>query len=66
MNTDGSGLTQLTTMDTNDDFPIWSPDGTKIVFGSQNQESGISDIYVMNADGSGLTRLLSSASLPDW
>lgn len=57
MNADGSGVTNLTNTgyrDINTDrdelFPVWSPDGTRIIFDSN-------DIYVMNADGSKVTRL---------
>jgi TolB protein len=46
---DGSELTKLAD-GTN---PSWSPDGTKIAF-SANQES---DLWIMNADGTGLTNL---------
>ena len=44
----------------------WSPDGTKIIFRrSNNPQSGI---WVINADGSGLTSLLidSTARSPSW
>jgi Tol biopolymer transport system component len=46
--------------------PTWSPDGTKIAFGGVAEFTG--DIYVMNADGSGLVRLTTSgkAGTPDW
>jgi Tol biopolymer transport system component len=45
-----------------DDDPDWSPDGQKIVFTrhsvSDNQQNSVTaEIYVMNVDGSGLTRL---------
>jgi len=40
--------------------PSWSPDGRKIAFVKGEQE-----IYVMNANGSGQTRLASGVS-PDW
>jgi len=59
MNADGSGQTRLTYSGANDDYPRWSPNGSKIVFQSDrdNPESGSFDIYLMNADGSGQTRL---------
>ncbi len=52
VNSDGSGLTQLT--NTGERIPAWSPDGQHIVFvgGPTNNE-----IYVMNADGSNVTYL---------
>lgn len=37
--------------------PTWSPDGTKIAFIRSTPGSGRSDIYMMDADGSNLTRL---------
>jgi TolB protein len=44
----------------------WSPDGTKIAFGGYWEAPG--DIYVLNADGSGIVRLTTSgkAGSPDW
>lgn len=64
MNADGSGLTLLTSQ-RSDATPSWSPDGSRIAFISYRgtsfrdgtQYSGHPEIYVMNADGSGLTRL---------
>jgi Tol biopolymer transport system component len=54
VNVDGSGLQQLT--ETKHNFcPVWSPDGSKIAFESTRDDSR--EIYVMNADGSGETRL---------
>lgn len=55
MNPDGTDVRQLTSNDVPDDQPHWSPDGSRIAW-----VSGIGDkaaIYVMNADGSGKTRL---------
>ena len=52
INSDGSGSTKLTDDPTQDQkHPAWSPDSTKIAFDSENH------IYVMNADGSEVTRL---------
>ena len=39
--------------------PDWSPDGTRIVFGSHRDFNG--EIYVMNADGPGQTRLTNTS-----
>jgi TolB protein len=47
--------------------PAWSPDGTKIVFSSARD--GVQHIFVMNADGSGTTRLTNSEkndNHPSW
>jgi len=59
MNADGSNLISLTNNPS--DFPAWSPDGSKIAF----QDSGSSELMVMNADGSGLQRL-SLGRFPSW
>ena len=53
MNVDGSDLTRLT--HNTGRFPHWSPDGRRIAFSSRRD--GNNEIYVMNADGSGQTRL---------
>src|SRR3990172_7008892 len=40
--------------------PKWSPDGQQIVFSADPENSGNSDIYLINVDGSGLTQLTSN------
>jgi len=55
VNSDGTGLTNLTNNKGADDSPAWSPDGTKLAFRSYRDSN--SEIYVMNADGTGQTRL---------
>ena len=51
MNADGSGVKALTENTSGDNlFPIWSPDGTKLLFNSSRD--GDMDVYVMNVDGS--------------
>src|SRR4029079_17185551 len=51
INPDGTALGQLDGAE-GGAAPAWSPDGTKIAF-----ESFCPDVYTMNADGTGLTRL---------
>jgi TolB protein len=79
---DGTGLRRLTRSPGPDGWPAWSPDGRRIVFASVRDDcafSGAPDckttgdigpyhtMYVMNADGSGQTRLSDAfAQIPDW
>lgn len=63
MNVDASGLTQLTSGETDSD-PAWSSDATRIVF-ARTDGFGIPVLHVMNADGSGVTPLV-DGSQPDW
>lgn len=55
INPDGSGETVLTDHPLRDGDPSWSPDGTKLAF--ESFRDGGSEVYVMNADGTGVTRL---------
>ncbi len=68
MNADGSGLFNLTNDPGYDHYEAWSPDGSRIAFVSDRQEH--SEIYVMNADGSGsatnLTNSPGSDRFPHW
>jgi Tol biopolymer transport system component len=73
---DGSGVRHLTD-GRNDSWPSWSPDGSKIAFSGTEFDPNASkcalrvdydcptDIYVMNSDGSDLTRLATSPG-PDF
>ena len=56
--------TQLTFDPNRDRAPIWSPEGTRIVFSSDRaQPGGAYNLYMMNADGTGaVTRLTDSPS----
>lgn len=58
---DGPSISQraLTNAPGDDQYPVWSADGTKIAFSSARE--GNDKIYTMNADGSGQTRVTDSA-----
>lgn len=58
MNTDGSDIKQVTYAGDYNSSPSWSPDGKKIVFAGQDKTHY--DIFIMNADGTGLERLTSA------
>ncbi len=67
MNSNGSGVVQLTNVAGRDRLPVWSPDGTEILFLSER--NGSSDIFVMNPDGTGQTDLSDNNIddfQPDW
>jgi Tol biopolymer transport system component len=63
MNADGSSQTRLTTATGDDQYPVWSADGNKIVFSSARE--GTDEVFTMNADGSSQTRITDSASNHD-
>lgn len=52
---------RLTSNDFTEAQPCWSPDGQKVVFSSWNADGG--HLHVVNADGSGLTKLTTSTGL---
>jgi Tol biopolymer transport system component len=67
MSADGSHLRQLTNLE-GDIHPSLSPDGTRVAFTS-HQRDGNDEIYVINSDGSNLTRLTNNPgenTAPTW
>jgi Tol biopolymer transport system component len=66
--TDGSNLVRLTDYPAADVEPAWSPNGTQIAFQRDGDIYYGSDIYVMSADGSGITALTIGgvAAQPAW
>jgi TolB protein len=76
---DGSGKRRLTDDPGNDGWPVWSPDGSTILFQSDRDRNGdcvfhecagyASELYVMDADGSDqrrLTHTRADESSPAW
>jgi hypothetical protein len=64
---DGTEDRQLTFTDNQERSAEWSPDGTKIAFIASNPDlSGNAGIFMMNADGSGITQLRSDGGYPFW
>jgi len=60
-------ITKLTDNAWDDEYPVWSPDGTKIAF--MSNPKGNYDIYIMNSDGSDVTQMTSFPSderVPAW
>jgi Tol biopolymer transport system component len=80
MNADGSNVRNLTNNSANNcgcfapfnlfAQPSFSPDGTKVAFSSDVEDRLHNlDVYVINVDGTGLTRLTTNAAVdgePDW
>ena len=67
VNSDGTGLVQLTNDGAIDYRPTWSPDGSQIAFVSTRD--GNAEIYVMNADGTGQVNVSNNAASdnsPAW
>src|SRR5438034_548992 len=63
----GTDVINLTTNPANEDWPIWSPDGSRIAF--ETDRDGNFEVYVMNTDGTGLVNLTNSAAneaFPAW
>ncbi|HSG98425.1 MAG TPA: hypothetical protein VLB27_00145 [candidate division Zixibacteria bacterium] len=62
MNRDGSDPVNISNHPDFDGYPAWAPDGSKIAFASNRDPAdgnrGNFHLYIMNPDGSGVTRVL--------
>jgi TolB protein len=59
MGLDGKSQVMVSTS-ADDAHPAWSPDGKRVAFDNKG------DIWFMNADGSGRTKVISGGQEPDW
>jgi dipeptidyl aminopeptidase/acylaminoacyl peptidase len=79
MNSDGTGLSQVTHDQAYASFPSWSPDGTEIVFTSYRGDGYVpgcdgstlcpGNLYAIGADGTGERQLTddpADESMPSW
>ena len=67
--TDGSKRTLVLKMNARVSHPRFSPDGTKIVFSAFVSDADLTEIFVVNVDGTGLKRLTYDAGdddMPTW
>jgi serine/threonine-protein kinase len=54
-------ITRLTFDPAPDQFPIWTPDGRRIVFGSDRTNNGQANLFAQAADGSGTVERLTES-----
>jgi sugar lactone lactonase YvrE len=66
MSPDGADVERLTPEFFFDGAPAWSPDGSKIAFAARRTGEETASIYVMNADGSGLSAVMEDSAEPSW
>ncbi len=59
---DGLNVRQLTNTPGIEDQPAWSPDGSRIVFHATNKAGTRNDLWVVNADGTGLRNVTQGIS----
>jgi len=65
---DGSGLARLTSEPASDYDADWSPDGARILFVTSRYSGGVTELVVMNPDGSDVMRISPGlpADTPSW
>ncbi len=68
INADGSGQTNLTNNTLLCSSPEWSPDGNRILYTCYETNTSISNLFIMNRDGSAQTQITSGVDVqnPHW
>ncbi|MPZ68286.1 MAG: hypothetical protein GEU71_02005 [Actinobacteria bacterium] len=66
MSPDGADVERLTPEFFFSEAPTWSPDVSKIAFAARRNGEETLSIYVMNADGSGLSVVMEDGGDPAW
>ena len=69
MDADGSNITQITDHEADEGCPLWSPDGTRflyLIYREVDLNEYDTDIWVMQADGTGQRMLVENAGSPVW
>jgi hypothetical protein len=61
---EGGAAVPLTDGKSGDEMPAWAPDGRTLAFTSDRTGKG--DLYLVRADGTGLTRLTHAEGAADW
>jgi hypothetical protein len=59
-------LAQLTFDPGEDRHPVWTPDGRRVVFASDRAKAGLSNLYWVNADGTGEVMRLTDSPDSQW
>jgi serine/threonine-protein kinase len=59
-------LSRLTFDPAADQWPVWSPDGRRIAFGSDRADKATQNLYWQQADGTGDAERLTESKYPQW
>jgi Tol biopolymer transport system component len=59
-------LSRLTFDGASDQFPVWTPDGSRIAFGSDRAIKATFNLYWQRADGTGDAQRLTESKNPQW
>ena len=65
MGKDGSNVMRVTTHPATDRQPVWAPNGARLAFVSERDGSLAGEIFLVNADGTGVTQLTTDAGGTD-